>query len=87
MTHYEILGLDKWATTEEIKAKRDQLARIYHPDKNKSPEAAERMKEINEAYAVLSDNIQRADYDRALEAELMQQIDLTWRKLEQNISR
>ncbi len=67
MTHYKILGIKKTATTTEIKAKRDQLAKIYHPDKNKAFDACDKMKNINEAYEVLSNTTKRAEYDKKLE--------------------
>ncbi len=61
--YYAILGVPKNATQEEIKRAYKRLARKYHPDVNKSPEAEERFKEINEAYAVLSDPEKRRVYD------------------------
>ncbi|KHG65941.1 molecular chaperone DnaJ [Thermus sp. 2.9] len=61
--YYAILGVPKNATQEEIKRAYKRLARQYHPDVNKSPEAEERFKEINEAYAVLSDPEKRKLYD------------------------
>ncbi|MDW8467909.1 MAG: DnaJ C-terminal domain-containing protein [Burkholderiales bacterium] len=62
--YYETLGVARGATAEEIKRAYRRLARKYHPDVSKEPDAAERMKEINEAYAVLSDPEKRAAYDR-----------------------
>lgn len=62
--YYEILGVSRDATPDELKSAFRQLARQYHPDVNKSPDAEERFKEINEAYAVLSDSEKRAAYDR-----------------------
>ncbi len=62
--YYEILGVSRTATQEEIKAAFRRLAREYHPDVSKHPDAEERFKEINEAYAVLSDPQKRAAYDR-----------------------
>jgi molecular chaperone DnaJ len=61
---YEILGLQKNASTEEIKAAFRKLARQYHPDVSKEPDAEEKFKEINEAYGVLSDPQKRARYDQ-----------------------
>ena len=49
--YYAILGVPRNATQEEIKRAYKRLARQYHPDVNKSPEAEEKFKEINEAYA------------------------------------
>jgi len=63
--YYEVLGLSKGATEEEIKKAYRKLARQYHPDVNKDDkEAAEKFKEINEAYHVLSDPEKRARYDQ-----------------------
>ena len=62
--YYEILGVQRGATPDELKSAFRGLARQYHPDVNKSPDAEERFKEINEAYAVLSDPEKRAAYDR-----------------------
>ncbi|RLB05825.1 MAG: J domain-containing protein [Deltaproteobacteria bacterium] len=62
--YYKILGVSKNATLEEIKKAYRQLALKYHPDRNKgNKEAEERFKEINEAYAVLSDPEKRRQYD------------------------
>jgi len=62
--YYEILGIPRNASIDDLKAAFRQLARQYHPDVNKSPDAEERFKEINEAYAVLSDDERRSVYDR-----------------------
>jgi len=61
--YYEILGVRRDASQEEIKKAFRRLARKYHPDVNKDPEAQERFKEINEAYQVLSDPEKRKLYD------------------------
>ncbi|HXF94399.1 MAG TPA: molecular chaperone DnaJ [Nitrospiraceae bacterium] len=61
--YYEVLGVDRSATRDEIKRAYRQLALKYHPDRNKSPDAAERFREIAEAYAVLSDDAKRREYD------------------------
>lgn len=62
--YYEVLEVDRQATAEDLRRAYRRLAKRYHPDVNKDPEAEERFKEINEAYAVLSDEEQRAAYDR-----------------------
>jgi molecular chaperone DnaJ len=62
--YYEVLGVAKNASPDELKSAFRNLARQYHPDVNKSEDAEERFKEINEAYAVLSDSEKRAAYDR-----------------------
>ena len=60
---YEVLGLKKSASEDEIKKAYRTLALKYHPDRNKEPGAEEHFKEINEAYAVLSDHEKRRMYD------------------------
>lgn len=62
--YYDVLGVARNASQDEIKKAYRRLARQYHPDVNKSPDAEARFKEINEAYEVLSDNEKRALYDR-----------------------
>ncbi|MGL4611413.1 MAG: molecular chaperone DnaJ [Trueperaceae bacterium] len=63
--YYELLGVDKNASAKDIKASYRKLALQYHPDKNPGDKAAEdKFKQINEAYAVLSDDQRRARYDR-----------------------
>ncbi|MFJ8108401.1 DnaJ C-terminal domain-containing protein [Streptomyces sp. NPDC096132] len=61
---YEVLGVARTADPDEIQRAYRTLARRYHPDVNKDPQAEERFKEINEAFSVLSDPDQRARYDR-----------------------
>ncbi len=62
--YYEILGLQRTATEDEIKKAFRRLARQYHPDVNKEKDAEAQFKEISEAYEVLSDGQKRQTYDR-----------------------
>ena len=62
--YYEVLEVGRDASGDDLKGAFRRLARQYHPDVNDSPDAEERFKEINEAYAVLSDADRRAAYDR-----------------------
>lgn len=62
--YYEVLGVSKTASDDEIKSAFRKLAKQYHPDINKAPDAAEKFKEAQEAYAVLSDPNKRKQYDQ-----------------------
>ena len=62
--YYEVLGVSKDASEAEIKSAFRKLAKKYHPDVNKEPDAAEKFKEAQEAYAVLSDEAKRRQYDQ-----------------------
>ena len=62
--YYEVLDVDRSATEKDLKNAFRRLARKYHPDRSDEPDAEEKFKEIQEAYAVLSDADKRAQYDR-----------------------
>ena len=62
--YYEVLGIERGADMATVKAAYRKLARQYHPDVNKEPDAEEKFKEVQEAYAVLTDEEKRARYDR-----------------------
>lgn len=62
--YYSILGVSKNASAEELKSAYKKMAKKWHPDVNKSPEATEKFKEVNEAYSILSDANKRAQYDQ-----------------------
>jgi molecular chaperone DnaJ len=62
--YYEVLGVSKNSSSDEIKKQYRKLALKFHPDRNQSPEAGEHFKEISEAYAVLSDSQKRQLYDQ-----------------------
>jgi len=62
--YYDILGTSKDASAAEVKSAYKKMALRWHPDKNKSKEAEEKFKEVNEAYEILADKEKRAAYDR-----------------------
>ena len=62
--YYDVLGVGRDASQDEIRRAYRQKAREYHPDVNASPDAADRFREVKEAYDVLSDDEKRAMYDR-----------------------
>ena len=61
---YEVLGVSKGASADEIKSAYRQLAKKYHPDLNREPGAEEKFKEVQEAYEILSDENKKARYDQ-----------------------
>lgn len=71
MNYYEILGVDRKASAQEIKKAYKKLAKKWHPDLNRDdPKTAEqKMKEINVAYTTLSDEVARIDYNKKLDDE------------------
>lgn len=79
--YYDILGVTYKATPDEITAAKNKLAKLYHPDVNmrKGIDTTEKMQEILEAYAVLSDKEKRAEYDREMRGttSVMQTFDLS----------
>jgi len=79
--YYDILGVTYNATSDEITAAKNKLAKQYHPDVNmrKGIDTTEKMQEILEAYAVLSDKEKRAEYDREIRGttSVMQTFDLS----------
>ncbi len=62
--YYEVLGVARTATDDELKTSYRRLAKKYHPDVNKESDAEEKFKEVTEAYNVLTDKQKRAAYDR-----------------------
>jgi molecular chaperone DnaJ len=66
--YYQILGLDREATEQDIKQAFKMLVKKYHPDINKDPDAIIKFKAINKAYKTLSDNALRVKYDLHLNA-------------------
>jgi DnaJ domain len=78
VNHYDVLGVSRESGLEEIKQAYHRLAMEYHPDKNPSPLAAEKMKQINEAYRILGEPALRADYDRRTTGQAGDNIYARW---------
>jgi len=64
--HYEVLGVEKNANSEEVKKAYRRLSLQYHPDRNKTPDAIGKFQKINDAHEILSDSQNRAKYDMQL---------------------
>ena len=62
--YYEVLGVSKTSSPDEIKNQYRKLALKFHPDRNQSKDAGEHFKEISEAYAILSDSEKKQTYDQ-----------------------
>ena len=70
--NYEVLGVSPAATPDSIKAAYRKKAAQYHPDKNQSPDAPMRFREVQEAYEVLSDAARRKAYDEYRQRNLIE---------------
>src|SRR3989338_8819208 len=70
--YYEVLGVSKNSSKEEIKKAYRELAKKYHPDISKEKDAAEKFKKVSEAYAVLSDDTKKSQYDQYGSADFQQ---------------
>src|SRR3954463_9448132 len=62
--YYDVLGLTKSASKDEIRKAYRKLSKMYHPDLNKEADAVDKFKEVTEAYEVLSDETKKANYDQ-----------------------
>lgn len=85
MNYYEILGVDRQASAQEIKKAYKKLAKKWHPDLNHDdPKTAEqKMKEINVAFTTLSNEVARIDYNKKLDAEAAHSARTNAKKLQQ----
>jgi molecular chaperone DnaJ len=73
VTHYEVLGVDRDASTSQVRAAFRRLARAHHPDTSASG-SAEALAPINEAWRVLGDPVLRRVYDRSLQAQVQREV-------------
>jgi peptidoglycan hydrolase-like protein with peptidoglycan-binding domain len=83
--YYACLGVEPWATADQIRAAYHRCAKLYHPDHNPSPQAKARFQAINEAYRTLGNPQQRAAYDNARRAGAPDKTDhgpVRWRRTE-----
>jgi len=79
-TYYDYLEIGKDATKTDIKKAYRRLALKYHPDKNSEPDAADKFRQVSEAYEVLSDEEKRREYDRALRTGGSQALSSSWQQ-------
>lgn len=84
--HYRVLGVKKGCGESEIKKSYYKLAKKWHPDKNGSPLAEEKFKEINKAYEVLSDDRKRSTYDLSYNFSTEKTADMTTKRTSTSFS-
>ncbi|MCY4512595.1 MAG: DnaJ domain-containing protein [Bdellovibrionales bacterium] len=68
-TYYDILGISRDASQEDIKLAYNRMISEFHPDRNQAPDATQKAQEINEAYDILKDPSLRSEYDRTIDSE------------------
>ena len=68
-TYYDILGVSRDASQEDIKRAYNRMISEFHPDRNQTPDATQKAQEINEAYDILKDPSLRAEYDKIIDSE------------------
>src|SRR3954471_3123362 len=87
--YYECLGVEPWASADQIRAAYHRSAKQYHPDVNPSPQAKARFQAINEAYRILGDPHRRATYDKTRRIGAHAAIDLgpvQWRRTDLDVN-